>query len=101
MISSLINHKDNIPYYLCKYDYYLIVDYLCKIENFDVNYVYTIFKPSYEQNDIVYRIKIKNKDIILKTEEEEIILRMYGRLLSIYKNIQDEKKISTYMIMMK
>ena len=60
-----------------------------KIKNFDVNYEFTIFKPSSEQNDIDYRNKIKNKDIILKTKEDEMSEQLCPSLYRVFQDVKN------------
>ena len=82
MVNSLINsckfnQQLNIPYYLSKYDYYLILEFVlnCKtiVKKFifnlsknalDINYLYTVYKPVVQpNNDVIDYIAIKNNDI--------------------------------------
>ena len=68
--SCICNQQMNIPYYLAKYDYFLIVEYLANDEKikdtFDINFQYTIYKPIKEKNeDVVQLIEIKNGDVDL------------------------------------
>ena len=60
-----------------------------KIKNFDVNYEFTIFKPSSEQNDIDYRYKNKNKYIILKTREDEMSEQLCPSLYRVFQDVKN------------
>ncbi|KAK8895481.1 hypothetical protein M9Y10_023947 [Tritrichomonas musculus] len=67
LISSCKNdQKLNVPYYLCKYDYYLFVEYLVNSKSeeiIDINYQYKIYKQPDHCTDIMKCFAIKNGDV--------------------------------------
>ncbi|KAK8842176.1 hypothetical protein M9Y10_026406 [Tritrichomonas musculus] len=93
-IINLLN-KSNIPYYLCKYDYNLVIELLCNANNFDINREYTIFKPFHNQSkDIVSYIALKNGDLShLFSEKEKEIERQFPIH---FQSIQERKKFTQY-----
>ncbi|KAK8838677.1 hypothetical protein M9Y10_032714 [Tritrichomonas musculus] len=84
---------NSIPYYLCKYDHYLLLYHIFNpdLENeFDVNHQYKITKPQF--GDVVLSIDNKNKDgsyysfsdklkysIVRNVEETSTILNVTAR----------------------
>ena len=56
LIDSCKNHQESkIPYYLCKYDYFLIVEFLLQSEKIsDLNYLYEMSICRQQYNDIVF-----------------------------------------------
>ena len=79
VVDSLIDSCDSnqelsIPYYLCKYDYFLIVEFIFNSEfkkKLDANKEYKIDKPSNECTDMVRCIAIKNGLADQKSKEDE------------------------------
>ena len=99
IISSLIdscnsNQKLNIPYYLCKYDYFLIVEFLVNNESkLNLNEIYTIYKPSNELTNIVQCIAIKNGVVDQKSKEDE---ELEKKDIACYDFIMRRKEYTTY-----
>ena len=86
LISSCKNdQKLNIPYYLCKYDYYSIVEYLVNSKSeeiIDINNQYKIYKPPDKCSDIMQCFAIKNGYANVETDVPDLssIERFYDRL---------------------
>ncbi|KAK8841762.1 hypothetical protein M9Y10_026711 [Tritrichomonas musculus] len=62
LINSCKNDGNlNAPFYLSKYDYFLVVEFLCKENICNIDYDYCIYKPLPEQKvNIVKYIEMKN-----------------------------------------
>ncbi|KAK8846488.1 hypothetical protein M9Y10_020511 [Tritrichomonas musculus] len=95
--SCKANPELNILYYLCKYDYNIMVEFiLTRYKGIDVNYEHNIYKPfSISLLDIVICIEVKNGDLsnISKIEEEE---DPDEYMLRYYKRIKDNMKYIEY-----
>ena len=65
--------KSDLFYFLCKYDYYLVVQFLLTIPELNVNQQYKIFKPHIEQDEIVLSIDIKNGKLKKIPEEKKLM----------------------------
>ncbi|KAK8897711.1 hypothetical protein M9Y10_015676 [Tritrichomonas musculus] len=106
MINSIINSckfdlELNIPYYLSKYDYYLIIEFLLKctmVEKgiifnrykniLDINHQYTIYKSCTQYSgDIVDYIAINNGDIP-KCQEPENNLKKIASYMFHQKEVE-------------
>lgn len=62
-VSHLINSSKNLnaPFYFSKYDYFLIIEFLCNKKICDINHDYSIYKPLPEQKEnIIKYIEMKN-----------------------------------------
>ena len=109
IVCSLINscksnEKLNVPYYLSKYDYFLIVEFLCKENLCDINCIYTIYKPLPKQKEnIIKYIDMKNGIVDQQTEEEKLIEiedpEKYKDILEIIKYTTNEYEYNTSTIL--
>ena len=86
----------NIPYYLCKYDYYLIVEFLLKnTKTLNINKLYTIYKPiDHKNTNIVLSIAIKNGELDALYSEEEKEYEKEDK--SYYEILKEKRKYTTY-----
>lgn len=106
--SCKCNQERNFPYYLSKYDYFLIIEFLLNNKtqtqtqdnnSFDINYLYKIYKPPKIMcESITSRIAIKNGDIDPELQKYDENIREYLRVLKKregYKKYEYDEEIST------
>ena len=107
--SCKCNQKRNIPYYLSKYDYFLIIEFLLNdkiptetqdIGLFDINFLYKIYKPLKNTCvNITSCIAIKNGDIYPEIQESDENIRefikIYKKREEYYRKYEYDEEIST------